>query len=167
MKHFLLLIGFILLSLSAIGQTEKSEIRKTLLNYINGTSYNQPQLIEKAFYGDANLYLENKEKKLWIVPIKKYKSWYENKKTGFNGRIGNIISIDHFNTIATAKAEIILPKKNIRYVDLFLLKKIEGEWKIISKAASKDEREVSSKINGDKILFILSNASFYGTSDLF
>ncbi len=167
MKHFFLSIVFLVLSTPVIAQTEKSQLKNVLLNYINGTSYNQPQLIEKAFYADANLYLENKGGKIWVVPIKKYKSWYENKKQGaFNGRIGNIISIDHFNTIATAKAEIILPEENLRYVDLFLLKKIENEWKIISKTASKDDSEFSSKINGDKILFILSNASFYGESDL-
>jgi len=167
MKHFFLFIGFLILSTSLYGQTEEAKIETTLLHYINGTSYNQPELIEKAFYPDANLFLDNKEKKLWIVPIKKYQSWYENKEHGkFNGRIGNIISIDQFQNIATAKVEIIFPEDNLRYLDLFLLKKINNEWKIISKTASKDESRFSKEITGDNILFILSNASFYGTSDL-
>lgn len=167
MKHFFLFIGFLVFSISLAAQSEKSQIETTLLHYINGTSYNQPERIEKAFYADANLYLENKEKKLWIVPSKKYQSWYENKAHGkFNGRLGNIIAIDQFQTIATAKVEILFPEDNLRYLDLFLLKKIDGEWKIISKTASKDESGFSSEITGDNILFILSNAAFYGTSDL-
>ncbi len=167
MKHFLLFIGFLTISISVIGQTEEAQIRSALLNYINGTSYNQPELIEKAFYADANLYLSNKEEKLWVVPIGEYQGWYENKEQGeFNGRIGNVISVDRSNKIATAKAEIIMPEEGSRYVDLFLLKKIENEWKIISKAATEDDSEISGKVNGDKILFILSNASFYGESDL-
>ena len=145
--------------------TDKSQINNTILNYINGTSYNQPGLIEKAFYPEANLFLDSKDGKLWIVPIKKYQSWYENKTQGeFNGRIGNIISIDQVNTIATAKVEILFPEDNSRYIDLFLLKKIEGQWKIISKAAAKENK--SDQVVADKILFIVSNAAFYGKSDI-
>lgn len=165
MKHFFLLIGFLILSNIVVAQTEEFKIEATILNYVNGTSYNQPELIEKAFYSEANLFLDNKEEKLWIVPIKKYQSWYENEKKGeFNGRIGNIISMDYNNTIATAKVEILFPNDNLRYIDLFLLKKIEDEWKIISKAATKDKN--NSKTVADKILFIVSNAAYYGESDI-
>jgi len=163
MKHFFLLIGILMLNTSVIAQTDESQIKNTILNYINGTSYNQCKLIEKAFYPNANLYLENKDKTLWIVPAKEYASWYKNKKEGeFTGRIGNIISIDNFEGIATAKAEIIIPDSGLRYIDLFLLKKIENNWKIISKSASSEK----SNQKGDKILFIVSNASFYGESDI-
>ncbi len=163
MKHFLLLIGFLVFATSIIAQTDEVQIKNTVLNYINGTSYNRAKLIEKAFYDDANLYLENKNSSLWIVPAKEYISWYKNKKEGeFTGRIGNIISIDNFKNIATAKAEIIIPEKGQRYIDLFLLKKIERKWKIISKSAGGEE----SNLNGDRILFIVSNAHFYGNSKL-
>lgn len=134
MKQLLLFISFLLLNNSVFAQSEISEIEATLLNYINGTSYNQSKLIEKAFYEDANLYLEKKDKSLWTVPAREYASWYNNKNEGkFTGRIGNILSIDNFEGIATAKAEIIIPTKGSRYIDLFLLKKIENKWKIISK----------------------------------
>ncbi len=163
MKHFFLLIGLLMLNTSVIAQTEESRIKNTILNYINGTSYNQSELIEKAFYSNANLYLENKDKTLWIVPAKEYTSWYKNKKEGeFTGRIGNIISIDNFEGIATAKAEIIMPESGLRFIDLFLLKRIENNWKIISKCASSEE----SNQKGDKILFIVSSASFYGESNI-
>lgn len=163
MKQLFLLIGFLMLNSSVISQTEAALIENTLLNYIKGTSYNQPQLIEKAFYMNANLYLENKNKELWIVPSKEYTSWYKNNNEGkFTGRIGNIISIDFFKNIATAKAEILIPEKKVRYIDMFLLKKIENEWKIISKTASIEE----SNQKGNKILFIVSNVSFHGSSDI-
>lgn len=163
MKHYLLLAGFLALNFSVFAQTEVSEIESTLLNYIKGTSYNRSKLIEKAFHTNANLYLEKNNKTLWTVPAKEYASWYKNKKEGeFTGRVGNILSIDNFEGIATAKAEIIIPENGLRYIDLFLLKKIENEWKIISKTASNEE----SNQKGDKILFIVSNVSFHGESDI-
>ncbi|WBU90308.1 nuclear transport factor 2 family protein [Cellulophaga omnivescoria] len=163
MKHFFLTIGFLIVSNITVAQTDRSKIETTILNYINGTSYNQPKLIEKAFYANANLYLENKEKTLWVVPAKEYIGWYKNKKQGeFNGRIGNIISIDNFEGIATAKAEILFPESNSRYIDMFLLKKIKNQWEIISKSAASE----NSNQQGNKILFIVSNASFYGDSDI-
>ena len=62
----------------------------------------------------------------------------KNKEKGkFNGRTGKIITIDQENNIALAKVEISIPAYNSRYIDLFILKKIEGIWKIISKAATK------------------------------
>ena len=99
---------------------------------------------------------------MWVVPIKEYTKWFTKNQGEFNGRVGNIISIDHFNSIATAKAEIIIPSKSVRFVDLFLLKKMDGIWKIISKSAS---REISN-LTGKKVLFIVSNQEYYGTSDV-
>ncbi|MBY0572848.1 MAG: type 1 glutamine amidotransferase domain-containing protein, partial [Undibacterium sp.] len=49
-----------------------------------------------------------------------------------------------------------------RFIDAFLLKNIDNRWQIISKAAVKQV----SKQNGVRILFILSNAHFHGTSQL-
>ncbi|QKX06160.1 peptidase [Aquimarina sp. TRL1] len=165
MKYSFLVISLIFFHFFTFGQTEEHAIKNTLLNYINGTSYNQPELIKKAFYAEADLFLDNKKDELWIVPIKKYQSWYENKKHGeFNGRIGNILSIDYNNTIASAKVEILFPDDNSRYIDLFLLKKIEKQWKIISKTAAKDKSSRASV--ADRILFIVSNAAYYGDSDI-
>ena len=165
MKHLFILVGALFLTFSVEGQSDNDKIRKTLFNYINGTSYNQPEQIGKAFYQEADLFLDSKDGKLWIVPIAQYQSWYENKEQGtFNGRLGNIISIDRVNTIATAKVEILFPNDRSRYIDLFLLKKIAGEWKIISKAAAKDQKNVP--VIGDKILIIVSNAAFFGKSEI-
>ncbi len=83
-------------------------------------------------------------------------------KGSFNGRIGEILRIHVEGKIATAKVEILLPKQSKRYVDLFLLKEIDGNWQIISKTAAGD----GSNRNGERILFIVSNAHFHGDSTL-
>ncbi len=121
-----------------VAQSEEESIKITIQKYIEGTSYNNPELIKEAFYEEAPLFLSHKDKEIWIVPIKEYASWYEKKEKGkFNGRKGNVLSIDQQNDIALAKAEILAEGKDTRYVDVFILKKISGIWKIISKAATK------------------------------
>lgn len=145
-----------------IAQTDRELVSKTIQNYIDGSSYNKTDLIESAFTKDATLFLTAREGFKKYTP-QEYANWFKNRKAGeFNGRIGEILSIEVQKDIATAKAEILLPKLNWRFVDFFLLKKIDNEWKIISKTATKtDEVE-----NGNKVLFIVSNASFYGDTDL-
>jgi len=150
---------FIFTSVSAYGQTNEQEVRQTLTNYIQGTSYNRATQIEKAFHPETNLLLEKKDNPLWRVPVKQYISWFESGEVGkFTGRIGEIISIDISGNVATAKAEIIFPAKKLRYTDYFLLKKLDNNWQIISKTASSEPA-----INhGNRILFIVSNAHFHG-----
>jgi putative intracellular protease/amidase len=158
----LLVLTFVLTSTSAYGQSNELKIRQTLTDYIQGTSYNRPKQIEKAFHQETNLLLEKKNNPLWRVPVKQYISWFENGKIGeFTGRIGEIMNIDVAGSVATAKVEIIFPAKKLRYTDLFLLKKLNDNWQIISKTASSEET-----INhGKRILFIVSNAHFHGELD--
>ena len=79
-----------------------------------------------------------------------------------NGRIGEILLIDIENNTATAKVEIIAPEKQQRFVDLFLLKKLDNTWKVLSKTATSELANNS----GDRVLFIVSNAHFHGDSEL-
>ncbi len=131
---FLLLI----ISNTITAQSEEALIRNSLQKYIDGSSYNDPELIKEAFYTDANLFLSKKGQEIWILSVQEYCALFENKEKGkFNGRTGKIITIDQENNIALAKVEISIPAYNSRYIDLFILKKIEGIWKIISKAATK------------------------------
>ncbi|QGK73984.1 nuclear transport factor 2 family protein [Flavobacterium sp. SLB02] len=163
MKRIFFAILFTLLSNLSFSQSEQSLIKNCIQNYIEGTSYNNPESISKAFYPEANLFLSHKDKPLWIVPISEYVNWFQKGKKGeFNGRIGKIISIQFYNDIAIAKAEILIPEKKQEFMDMFLLKKIQGEWKIISKAASSK----ASNKSGKKILFIVSNAHYYGNSTI-
>ena len=152
-----------LLTTSALADTEHQQITSVLDNYIQGTSFSYPEKITEAFYSDANLLLEKNNQAVWRVSSKDYASWFNKKKSGtYTGRIGEILNIDRSGAIATAKVEIIVPEKQRRYVDLFLLKKIEQQWKIISKTAIGEKSEQ----HGKRILFIVSNAHFHGTSKL-
>ena len=138
MKTYFLSLVFFTVCTVTIAQSEEEQIKTAINKYIEGTSYNKPNTIKEAFYEEANLFLSHKEKEIWIVPIKEYASWFEKKERAkFNGRLGNILFIDQENDIAMAKAEILAKGKDIRYVDIFLLKRIKGEWKIISKAATR------------------------------
>jgi len=146
---------------------ELAAVRFTLNNYIEGTSYSRAAQINQAFYDQSELFLSakktDKSKKenegVWIVPIAEYTTWFDNRKSNsFNGRVGRISNIQLEQDIATAKVNISIPKANMNFVDLFLLRKISGQWKIISKTAVSEK----SNISGKRILFVVSNAETHG-----
>ncbi|MEM7483963.1 MAG: nuclear transport factor 2 family protein [Bacteroidota bacterium] len=137
MKKVLFLISFVFLTTSLIAQAEEDSIKATLQKYLDGSSYNNQELIESAFYEEADLFLSKKDQELWVLSPKEYSALFKNREKGkFNGRVGKILMIDYANNIACAKAEISIPKGDLKFIDIFLLKKLEGEWKIISKAAT-------------------------------
>ena len=161
MKHLFLL--FITLSIFTTSAQDNSheQITRTLQNYIQGTSFNNQELIKSAFTEEAKLLLSKRNQDIWQVSPKEYASWFK-EEGKFNGRVGEIISVDQHGDIATAKVEILLPKKKKRYVDMFLLKKLSTGWKVVSKTATSE----TSTNNGSRILFIVSNAHFHGDSKL-
>jgi len=158
-----LVLLLVLIAKPALADFQHEQIKTALNNYIQGTSYNYPDKIAAAFYPGANLLLEKDNQPIWKVPSQEYVSWFAKNTTGkFTGRIGEILNINIAGSIATAKVEILMPKKQRRFVDLFLLKKIANDWKIISKTAVSEQ----SIQHGKRILFIVSNAHFHGSSNL-
>lgn len=142
---------------------DHNAIEQVLNTYIQGTAYNHVEHIDAAFNEHANLYLEKSDTPLWVVPVNEYRGWFNPKKKGqFNGRIGEILAIDREGHIATAKVEIIIPHRDIRFIDMFLLKKLDKQWQIISKSAL----QANDNSHGERILFILSNAHFHGDTTL-
>lgn len=140
MKHYFL----VLISLCAIqfstAQSEHSLVEKTLQSYINGSSYNQLEMLENAFTENATLYLTGRDGNFKRYTPKEYAAFFKNKEKGtFNGRYGKVLAIEIVNDIAMAKVEIAGPKRSWVYIDLFLLKRIENKWKIISKTATRTE----------------------------
>ncbi|WP_299161704.1 nuclear transport factor 2 family protein [uncultured Tenacibaculum sp.] len=122
---------------NAILLTDEELIKQTLQNYITGSSYNKRGLIKNAFAKNATLYLTGKDGFKRYTP-EEYADFFKKGTAGeFNGRDGKIVSVKIVKDIATAKVEIAGPKCKWVYVDLFLLKKIEGSWKIISKTATR------------------------------
>lgn len=128
------------LSLSIQAQSETEAIRETLQKYLRGSSYSEPDMILEAFYEEADLFLYKEGEDIFLWTPQQYAIAMGKREQGkYNGRKGTILDVDYANNIATAKAEIYIPKADLRFIDLFLLKKLDGQWKIISKAATKIE----------------------------
>ncbi len=161
MKNYSLLFITFLLFQGMNAQSESSLITKTLQNYMNGSSYNKLEMLESAFADNATLYLTAKDGFKMYTP-KEYAGFFKRGEKGkFNGRYAKILEIEVTKDIANAKVEISFPERNMIYIDLFLLKKIENNWKIISKTATRVDNP-----NQNAVLFILSNAHFYGNTKL-
>ena len=163
MRILLFFISLTITASSIYAQDRQEAITATLMNYINGTSYNNLEQISSAFYPEAELFLDGKDNNLRVLPINEYMGFFEKRTPGeFNGRVGRILSIEQFGNIAMAKAEILIPHSELRYIDMFILKQIDGEWKIISKTANSK----TSNRTGEQVLFVLSSADHYGDSDI-
>ena len=117
---------------------ESKAIQKALNYYLDGTATNQPDMIVKAFYDEADLFLSKKDQPIYRLRPDEYAAFFGKKDIGKpNGRTGKIINIDIHNDIALATAEIEIPNREMQFIDVFIMKKLEGEWKIISKAATR------------------------------
>lgn len=131
MRKLLLLSAVLLISVSLQAQTDEELIRKTLTDYIEGSTGGQPERLKAAFHPNLNLYyVRNDEIRIW-----KGTDYIKDTKEGVpTGETGKILSIDYENDIAVAKVEVI-PQSNSRsFIDYFLLAKTEGKWTIIHKA---------------------------------
>jgi len=136
-QYFLFFITLCAMQLST-AQTEHALVEKTLQNYINGSSYNQLEMLASAFTDNATLYLTGRDGSFKRYTPQEYAGFFKNGEKGkFNGRDGKVLAIEIIKDIATAKVEIAGPDRSWVYIDLFLLKKIENEWKIISKTATR------------------------------
>ncbi len=143
--------------------TEEDQIKAVIGQYANGTAYNYPNQLKAAFLPGANMFLDHKDKPLFIMKIEEYADRLAKYEPGkFNGRVSNILSIDRFEGIAVVKLEVIIPSLSKRFIDLILLKKLEDGWKIITKTAASDD----SNRHGRKALIVVSNANRQGDSDL-
>lgn len=131
MKNPYLILLFILCVQISFAQTDKEQIKETLLHYIEGTTNGVPERIKKAFHKDLNLYSVSNDT-LSITNGQKYISYF--KEGQKRDRVGKIISIDVVNNAAMAKVEIDVPSRNRLYTDYMMLLKVEGQWKIIHKS---------------------------------
>lgn len=137
MKHKIFSILILLCCKIVVAQSETSLIEKTLQSYMEGSSYNKLDMLESAFTVDATLCLTSKNEFKVFTP-KEYSALFKNREPGkFNGRYAKVLAIDIVKDIATAKVEISIPESKMLFIDLFLLKKTENEWKIISKTATR------------------------------
>ena len=137
MKNKIVTAIVLLTTQFSIAQSEASLIEKTLQKYMDGSSYNKIEMLESAFTENATLYLTSRDEFKTFTP-KEYTAFFKNRESGkFNGRYAKVLAIEVVKDIATAKVEIDIPERSMLYIDLFLLKKFDDEWKIISKTATR------------------------------
>lgn len=137
MKRYLLGLSISLMSFACFGQSDHDLVAATIRDFIDGTTYNYPEKIRSAFYPGTQMFLHNNADTVWKVSEETYASWYSRLAPGTpNNRISKIVNIELAGTVAYAKLEVVVPSFGNRYYDLFLLKKINSEWKIISKCTS-------------------------------
>ena len=141
-KIILVFTGLFIYTTST-AQSDEDFIRHTIQNYFNGTAYNYVEQIKSAFHPEAELYLENREGKLWKLSGTEYAALFEKNEAGkFGGRYSKLLSIDIEGNLAQVKAEILFPKINKRFIDIFIMKEIEeNRWVIVSKAANSKPME--------------------------
>lgn len=146
-KTILLVVTFLYFTIVYSQSKDEEQIRFTLSDYIEGSSYNKLDQIKKAFADNATLYLTNSKGEFKIYTPQQYSNFFKNGEPGkFNGRVGKILDMKIENDIATASAEIVISSREARYIDLFLLKNIEGQgWKIISKTATLTDYSVQAE----------------------
>lgn len=137
MKNLILLFIICTVFQFSNAQSECVKIEETLNKYTEGSSYNKLELLESAFAENATLYLTGRDGFKVYTP-KEYVEFFKNAEKGkFNGRYTKVLAIEVVEDIATAKVEISIPERKMVYIDLFLLKKFEESWKIISKTATR------------------------------
>ena len=105
----------------ASDQSTHDAIAATLKNYLDGSSYNQPDQIQSAFYPESDMFLHHGEKPIYRMNSLEYAALFEKRERGvFNGRFGKILDIDVSGNIATAKAEILIPTIDAQFFDIFI-----------------------------------------------
>ena len=123
MRNTLLLCLFCF-TLSLNAQSEEELIRHSIHNYFNGTAYNHLDQIKSAFHPEAQLFLENQQGELVIFTTAEYIALFEKNEPGkFIGRYNKILQIDIEGNLAQVKAEILMPKRKRRYIDVFIMRK--------------------------------------------
>ena len=145
MKQYILLFTVLLTFQITSAQSECAKVEATLQKYMEGSSYNKVELLESAFTTNATLYLTLKDGNFKPITPKDYVGFFKNGEVGkFNGREAKVLAIEVVKDIATAKVEIAGPERKWVYIDLFLLKKFEYGWKIISKTATRVDNAVNN-----------------------
>ncbi len=137
MNRIILIVCIAFLSFNAKSQSDAEKVKIPLNDYMVGTSYNYPEQIKRAFTENAMLYL-TKNGKPWPMTPDAYAELFIKREAGeFNGRYAKLLKTKVYNDIAWAEIEIIIHSINARFIDVLILQKMEEEWKIVSKTATR------------------------------
>lgn len=129
---------------AASGQTtgqvsEEAAVRQVVQNYLHGLKYNDVESLKKAFWSEAKLFFVKKDGQLGQLT---QSQWYE----GFAGSAGKeekgdlrITSVDITDNAASVKVEEDYP--NSKYIDYLSLLKFNGEWRIVNKIYTSQQKK--------------------------
>src|SRR5688572_28170174 len=138
MQRLLFLFLFSIVTVTVYAQQDEAGVRACLENYMSGNG----DRVEKAFHPTASMkYIDMANGEFKDVPIADYISRVKaNSRPGTTTptRKIEIVSLNVEGTAAQAKIRIE-NEKNILY-DYMNLLKINGEWKIVSKIFSRQEK---------------------------
>jgi hypothetical protein len=135
---------FLLGGTAASGQTagqvsEEAAVRQVVEHYLHGLKYNDVASLKKAFWSEAKLFFVKKDGQLGQIT---QSQWYE----GFAGSAGNeekgdlrITSVDITDNAASVKVVEDYPKS--KYIDYLSLLKFNGEWRIVNKIYTSQQKK--------------------------
>ncbi|MCA8969428.1 MAG: serine hydrolase [Planctomycetes bacterium] len=109
---------------------DRAMIRRTLQDYIEGSTRGEPERLRRAFHPDLNLY-SVRDGAIHVWPGTEYIT--EAESGGPTGETGRILSIDFENDAAMAKVMISPPRGARPFLDFFMLLKVDGRWVIVHK----------------------------------
>ncbi|MBA4851146.1 nuclear transport factor 2 family protein [Emticicia sp. BO119] len=137
------LIVFCLLAQFSVALAQKSDlelVKETVQNYLDGGTYGDTAKMAQVFHPSAFMkFVDVKTGEFRDVPIARY---LENGKANAGKKIDRttkILNIDITGTAAQAKLELDMP--NTKLTDYFNLLKINGEWKVVSKIFTREDKK--------------------------
>lgn len=131
---------FILCSANAASaEDEINSVTEVIQNYLDGTEFAKPELIEKAFTQSLEVQWLGEDDQLLRRAGPDYVDMFRDGE--YRARKGTIVMLDVTDRAATAKVEIAW--NNRIYTDYMLLLKVEGHWKITNKIAVWTEQDSS------------------------
>ena len=133
-KLLFVFLGAVLISLAASGQDDKAGARACLEDYMSGDGAR----VEKAFHSSATMkYIDNTTNEFKDVPIADYIARVKLNTVPAKRNI-EIVELNVEGTAANGKIRIESDKA-IMY-DYMNMLKINGEWKIVSKIFSRQNK---------------------------
>lgn len=145
MKRFIgaiacvLLVATVAFSQAAKTDNEEAAVRQAVQNYLHGLKYNDVESLKKAFWQEAKLFFVKQDGQLGQLT---QSQWYE----GFTANAGKeekgelkITAVDITGNAASVKVEEDYP--NSKYIDYLSLLKFNGEWKIVNKIYTSQQKK--------------------------
>ncbi len=146
-KTILLSLG-LLISITSFAQkdTDATQVRAAIWNYINGRNNGDVEQLKKAFHPDADLrHVRGDSLRIW--PSAEYIAGVKPGKK--QNCVARLVYLDIEGNAGQAKVEIEYP--NWKFADYLNLLKIDGQWKVAVKSFA------GYSIKKERVLFVITS----------